>query len=190
MQNTVIAPQDADNTSNQQSKSTNDVTVQQSVADKHPLLLSVFSGSGGLDLGFSQAGYKVVLADDGVPSTADQGSRLSIAIAREMLESDRQAIPRAVAQNAGKVFTDATEQFLRNAFLQLNHLRPGDWRFSTSPLVWFAGNLERRKRKRPRKDVPAAFVIQEKELTSRVASGPRKARLRVFLVFSAEEVEW
>lgn len=65
-------------------------------------------------------------------SNADRGSRLSIAIAREMLESDRQATPRAVAQNAGKIFTDATEEFLKNVFLQLDHLRPGNWKFSTS----------------------------------------------------------
>ncbi len=65
MQDTVIAPQD-DAVATPQD--TNNAPVQQPVVDNRPLLLSVFSGSGGLDLGFWQAGYTVVFAADIFPA--------------------------------------------------------------------------------------------------------------------------
>ena len=76
MQDTVIAPQDTiamlqntNGTTTQQPEDANNATsLQQPAADQRPLLLSVFSGSGGLDLGFWQAGYKIVLASDIFPA--------------------------------------------------------------------------------------------------------------------------
>jgi DNA (cytosine-5)-methyltransferase 1 len=50
------------------SQEANNVPVQRPEGGNRPLLLSVFSGSGGLDLGFWQAGYKVVLAADIFPA--------------------------------------------------------------------------------------------------------------------------
>jgi len=58
VQGTAIAPQDTNNAAPQRPV----------VVDERPLLLSVFSGSGGLDLGFWQAGYKIVLAADIFPA--------------------------------------------------------------------------------------------------------------------------
>ncbi|HMH10397.1 MAG TPA: DNA cytosine methyltransferase, partial [Candidatus Nitrosopolaris rasttigaisensis] len=42
--------------------------IQQPVSHERPLILSLFSGAGGLDLGFWQAGYKIVLAADIFPA--------------------------------------------------------------------------------------------------------------------------
>jgi hypothetical protein len=73
------------------------------------------------------------IATDGIPSNADRESKISVAIAKEMLlEAGQQTNLRAVAQRSGQTFTDATLEFLRDAFLQLEHLRPGSWKFSTS----------------------------------------------------------
>jgi len=59
---TILAPQDNVTILEE----TNDIPVQQT--EERPLLLSVFSGSGGLDLGFWQAGYKIALAADIFPA--------------------------------------------------------------------------------------------------------------------------
>lgn len=72
------------------------------------------------------------ITDDGTPSNADKSSRPSVAIAKGMLEAKQQLTPRAVGQTSGKVFTDATLDFLKDAFLLLEHIRPGPWRFSSS----------------------------------------------------------
>jgi len=72
------------------------------------------------------------IASNGIPSNADQASRPSVAIAKGMLEARQQVTPRAVGQTSGKIFTDATLEFLHDAFQLLEHLRPGLWRFSSS----------------------------------------------------------
>src|SRR6266699_2901135 len=58
-----------------------------------------------------------------VPSNADDHSKASVAIALGMLENTR---------TAGKIFADITLEFLQEAFPLLEHLRPGQWRFSSS----------------------------------------------------------
>lgn len=65
MQDTIVAPQ---NTVAIPQDTTDNTPVQRPIIDNRPLLLSVFSGSGGLDLGFWQAGYKIVLAADIFPA--------------------------------------------------------------------------------------------------------------------------
>ncbi len=72
------------------------------------------------------------IAQDGTPSNADKASRSSVAIAKGMLEAKQQLTPRAVSQTSGKVFTDATLDFLKEAFFLFEHIRPGPWRFSSS----------------------------------------------------------
>jgi len=67
-----------------------------------------------------------------VPSNADQYSRPSVAIALGMLENTKVEVKRANSQTSGKIFTDTTLEFLRDAFPLLEHLRPGPWRFSSS----------------------------------------------------------
>ena len=68
----------------------------------------------------------------GVPNNADSGSTSSVRIARGIaqhiglpLGSDKLA-----GQTAGRLFEEATKNFLRDAFGLLSHLRPGEWEFS------------------------------------------------------------
>jgi hypothetical protein len=67
-----------------------------------------------------------------VPSNADHHSKVSVEIASGMLENTQAIVKRADGQTSGKIFTDITLDFLREAFLLLEHLRPGPWRFSSS----------------------------------------------------------
>ncbi len=61
----VITPQDAVHVP----------TEQQPTQPERPLLLSLFSGAGGLDLGFWQAGYQIVLAADIFPAAVRTHNR-------------------------------------------------------------------------------------------------------------------
>jgi hypothetical protein len=72
---------------------------------------------------------KVLRLEDGVPSNADRGNKASKAIAlgifkRIGLET---AGLKLKGQTAGSEFEVATAAFVRDTFLKLNHLRPGDW---------------------------------------------------------------
>jgi hypothetical protein len=66
---------------------------------------------------------------DGVPSIADKGSDISKGIARALLTKLGETIERekASGQTAGKSFEVAVADFLRATFLNLPHLRPGNW---------------------------------------------------------------
>ncbi len=67
--------------------------------------------------------------DASIPSNADKGNRVSIAvalqIARTLNVSTREE--RAAGQTLGGNFEDAVAVFLRETFLQLDMLRPGRW---------------------------------------------------------------
>jgi hypothetical protein len=66
----------------------------------------------------------------GVASNADKDSTLSVSIARgiaEKLGSETAGI-RLAGQTSGNQFELICEQFLKDAFLPLQHLRPGNWR--------------------------------------------------------------
>lgn len=63
--NTLIQPLDA----------TEGNPGQEAGQESPPLLLSLFSGAGGLDLGFRQAGYQIVLAVDNEPSAVRTHAR-------------------------------------------------------------------------------------------------------------------
>lgn len=89
---------------------------------------------------------KVLRLEGGVPSNADTASKASRAIAlgifkRIGLET---AGTKLKGQTAGSEFEVATASFVRETFLKLDHLRPGDW------AVQKIG--EKEKDKKPRKE--------------------------------------
>jgi hypothetical protein len=72
---------------------------------------------------------KVLRLENGVPSNADTGNKASKAIAlgifkRIGLET---AGIKLKGQTAGSEFEVATASFVRETFVKLTHLRPGDW---------------------------------------------------------------
>src|SRR5258708_9946385 len=72
---------------------------------------------------------KVLRLENGVPSNADTGNKASKAIAlgifkRIGLET---AGIKLKGQTAGSEFEVATASFVRETFVMLTHLRPGDW---------------------------------------------------------------
>lgn len=77
----------------------------------------------------------VRLRDGKYPNMADSSSRPSIALAQGMI--DRMPYSKGTgdvtAQALGASFAEATADFLRTAFGKLNHIRPGEWVFSTTP---------------------------------------------------------
>ena len=68
----------------------------------------------------------------GIPSIADRGSRKSIQLAQGIL--DRIGFPPCPdppkGQRAGALFESLTLDYLQKAFCLIQHLRPGNWRFS------------------------------------------------------------
>jgi len=76
----------------------------------------------------------VRLRDGKFPNMADSSSKYSVALAQGMVDrlpyskGSGEVTPQAL----GASFAEATASFLRNAFQSLEHVRPGDWEFSTS----------------------------------------------------------
>lgn len=71
----------------------------------------------------------LTINDKGVPSNADSSNRSSIAIARgiaELLKAETIA-ERQAGQTSGNEFEGICARYIRNTFLKLGHLRPGDW---------------------------------------------------------------
>ncbi|MBD8604854.1 NgoMIV family type II restriction endonuclease [Pseudomonas sp. CFBP 8771] len=71
----------------------------------------------------------LTITDKGVPSNADSSNKGSIAIAKgiaDLLKAETIA-ERQAGQTSGNEFEGACAQFVRNTFLKLKHLRPGDW---------------------------------------------------------------
>jgi len=69
-----------------------------------------------------------------VYSIADSDSKTSINLAERLvakIELPKCSSP-ATGPRAGKLFTHHTKDFLESAFTRLQHLRPGEWFFSTS----------------------------------------------------------
>ena len=74
------------------------------------------------------------------PNFADKGNRASRAIAHGIVT--RLGCPanheKLSAQRAGGLFETITQDFLEQAFALLQHLRPGEWYYSTeSPISQF-----------------------------------------------------
>jgi len=66
------------------------------------------------------------------PSIADVGSKLSIQLAKDMLQRIGVSVHKEKinGQTAGKRFEDITKEYLEAAFGMLKHLRPGKWVYS------------------------------------------------------------
>lgn len=69
-----------------------------------------------------------------VPNMADAASPMSSEIAKEMVRMLAAEVQdgEVTAQALGASFGEATADFLRKAFARLQHVRPGDWTFSTA----------------------------------------------------------
>jgi NgoMIV restriction enzyme len=72
---------------------------------------------------------KVLRLDKGVLSNADKGNTASKAIALGIATKIGLEAPgvKLKGQTSGNEFEIATAQFVRETFLQLRHIRPGDW---------------------------------------------------------------
>lgn len=70
--------------------------------------------------------------ESGAPNNSDSGSKSSVKTAKGIIERigltpTKGHIP---GQTAGQKFEEITRDFLREAFVLLQHMRPGDWEFS------------------------------------------------------------
>ncbi len=71
----------------------------------------------------------LTVSPSGVVSNADKDSKISVNIAKgiaDLLKAETSG-ERKAGQTSGSQFEDICSGFVRNAFLQLGHLRPGDW---------------------------------------------------------------
>jgi hypothetical protein len=75
---------------------------------------------------------QVLSEEKGVPNIADSDSPISVAVAREMVgQLDYPLAEKApVGQTAGHFFEQFTRKFLKDSFELLQHIRPGEWKFS------------------------------------------------------------
>lgn len=67
-----------------------------------------------------------------IPSMADISNKLSRTVSRNLMNHLNYAVSESIidGQSAGSALEQATKKFLRDAFEQIKHLRPGAWRFS------------------------------------------------------------
>jgi len=71
---------------------------------------------------------------NGIPTNADKDSRLSVAFAQGIISRlglEGLAITATSAQSQGATFEQATDEFVRETFQLLAHLRPGKWLFGS-----------------------------------------------------------
>ncbi|WP_216818510.1 NgoMIV family type II restriction endonuclease, partial [Pseudomonas amygdali] len=90
-----------------------DVQFQQARKDFHAALLKT----------------TLTINDKNIPSNADSSNRTSIAIARgiaETLKAETIA-ERLAGQTSGNQFEGLCADFVKDTFLHLGHLRPGNW---------------------------------------------------------------
>lgn len=71
----------------------------------------------------------VTASKQGIPNFADKGSLVSVAIAKGIVKRIGGAIiqSKEAGQTSGNKFEKAVSDYLRATFLNLEHLRPGDW---------------------------------------------------------------
>ena len=69
---------------------------------------------------------------EGIPNNADKNSSASAKLGKGIVENIgiQIEIGTLAGQTAGKLFEEATKEFLCEAFDFLSHLRPGEWEFS------------------------------------------------------------
>lgn len=71
----------------------------------------------------------LTINDKGIPSNADGSNKGSIAIAKgiaDLLKAETIA-ERQAGQTSGNEFEGICAEYVKNTFLRLGHLRPGDW---------------------------------------------------------------
>ena len=95
----------------------------------------------------------------GVPNNSDGGSASSVRIGRGIVDQIGLEVVtgRLAGQTAGRLFEEATKDFLSEAFGLLSHLRPGEWEFS------LGGNIRDYEQYLHLSDV-SQMVKQHKEL--------------------------
>lgn len=70
----------------------------------------------------------LTISKDGVPSNADRGNRLSIAISRGITDQlEVLEVEKLAGQTSGANFEEHTKTFLEETFLFMDNLRPGIW---------------------------------------------------------------
>lgn len=69
---------------------------------------------------------------EGIPNNADKNSSASARLGRGIVDNIgiQIEVGALAGQTAGRLFEEATRDFLREAFGFLSHLRPGEWEFS------------------------------------------------------------
>lgn len=68
------------------------------------------------------------VSEKGIPSNADKDSKLSVKIALGIAgQLNSEFGERLAGQTSGSEFETINEEFLRETFLHLRHIRPGDW---------------------------------------------------------------
>jgi len=74
---------------------------------------------------------------DGVPNIADKHSKVSCAIAVELVNRLYYPLTQIApaGQTAGTSFEGLTKDFLERSFRLLSHLRPGNWLFSVAQVI-------------------------------------------------------
>jgi len=73
-------------------------------------------------------GSILTIDSNGVPSNADKSNKMSVAIAlsiAEQLQSETRE--RLAGQTSGSEFESVNAEYIRQTFLELSHIRPGDW---------------------------------------------------------------
>ena len=66
--------------------------------------------------------------DKGVPSNADKDSRLSVGIASSIARQlESETGERLAGQTSGSEFESINAEYVRETFLKLGHIRPGEW---------------------------------------------------------------
>lgn len=91
---------------------------------------------------------------NGSPNNTDSGSAASVSIGKGVIEQigidvNTGSLP---GQTAGRLFEVATQEFLRDAFDLLQHIRPGEWEFS------LGGNIGEFDQYRHLKDIRQAIA--------------------------------
>ncbi len=74
---------------------------------------------------------KILTVENGIPSNADKHNKVSIGISNGIIRMIGKALERErlAAQTSGNNFENICRDFIEAAFLKLDHLRPGHWRF-------------------------------------------------------------
>jgi hypothetical protein len=80
----------------------------------------------------------IFLKESNIPNMADTSNRLSCAVSSKLLDILGYQVGNTEIkeQTAGKRFEQITKDFLEKAFRYLQHVRPGEWKFSANERIW------------------------------------------------------